>query len=265
MTEVFLETELTLGMKYCHLGAGPCPARRAIQRPSPRVWLVPITGSGGNHHGVLSMSLRMRRRARELADGDPGNGGVLGMDHRELLHRCRPDHLTDSCYFSSFVRHQSQVEFLRVGDDIEHPAPRDVYRHRTQCGHFDDRIEVGGERRDVLEGDVGDLAIRHVRTNTNQACGRLQLQLRHRLADRHHPRFDQHCSYTDRIGAGHGGVLRLFHDHETGVCLRIRGRQYHVTAHCGIAARFPQHELAQAICVLLEVSFFLEHRVARHV
>ena len=106
---------------------------------------------------------------------------------------------------------------------------------------------------------------RHFGIHRDQARGRIELQMRHRLDGGHHAGFDQHGHHADGVGAGHGRILHLLHDHETGVGFRMGGRQDQVAVERRIAARLAQHAQADVVGVRFQPGLLFEHGVAGNV
>src|SRR5205809_7611662 len=96
------------------------------------------------------------------------------MHDRALLLRGRLDHLTNADDVSAFVGRETQAESRRVGDDVEHPAVRDVDHHRAEVRYFDIRVEISGEGGDVPEGDAFHFAVRAIRAHLDESRGRLE-------------------------------------------------------------------------------------------
>src|SRR5581483_2907001 len=110
MLEVFVQCELAAGVQRRHFRAGAGAARGAIQdaaavlRRDDDCVLVPV----GN-----------------LGDGGAADRRILGMHHRQLLARCREDFRRDAHDLASLVGLDLQSKRRRIGDDVEHAAPRD--------------------------------------------------------------------------------------------------------------------------------------------
>ena len=89
----------------------------------------------------------------------PAKPGCSGMDHRQLL--------AAAALISSVTRVMSRPSSgvsrnpngARVGDDVEHPAVRDVDGDGAERRDLDRRVEMGRERRHVPERDAGHLAV----------------------------------------------------------------------------------------------------------
>src|SRR5947209_11268390 len=81
----------------------------------------------------------------------------------------------------------------------------------------------------------------------------------------HHAGLDERCDYADRVGARHGWIFDLLHNHETRVSSRIRRGKQQIAIRRRIPARLAQHPKPQVIHVTFEIETFFEHCVTRNI
>ena len=187
------------------------------------------------------------------------------MRHLELLGGRRADHLPDARDGRGVVGLERDPQRIGIGDHVPHAAPGHVDRDLAQFRHVDHCIQMRRERRHVVEADRDASSLLDSRLHLDQPGWRFQRQLGDRFAHRDAAGLDQRRDHADRVAAGHRGILRLLHDDETRIRLRVRRRHQHVAAKPRIAARLAQHAQTQVIQVRAEVQHLLEHRRARHV
>ena len=135
----------------------------------------------------------------------PANAGCSGWTTGQLLRGGGLDQLGDPRDVARPRRDEPEAERLRVRDHVEHPAVRDVDDDRADVRDLDGDVEVGRERGHVAERHPGDLAVRAVRADPDEAGRRLEDQLGDRLGHRQHPGLEQRGDHADRVRAGHAG------------------------------------------------------------
>ena len=197
--------EPAAGVERRHPGGRPRPARRPVDRAGPGRRPLPVERPRRDRDDVPHRVRRVVGRPGQLADRDPGEPRLLRMDDRQLIGRGGLDHLGDPDDVGALVGGEPKPERLRRGDDVEHPAVRDVDRDGAQVRDLDRRVEVGREGRHVPERHAGDLAVAARRPDPDQAGRRLERQLGHGLDHRQHAGLEQRGHDADRVRAAHPG------------------------------------------------------------
>ena len=160
---------------------------------------------------------------------------------------------------------EPEPEPRSLGDDIEHPAVRDVHEHGPEVRDLDRRVEMGREGRHVPEGHAADLAVVDSRRVTRmRPAGDSSVSSVVGSVIGSRPVSSSTVTTHIVLVPDMPGVFDLLHDHVAGLSLRVRGRQDEVAVGRRVAARLAQHPQAQVVAVGLEPGHRLEHRAAGH-
>ena len=187
------------------------------------------------------------------------------MHDRQLLVRGGLHHLADADEVASLIGSDVQTELLRLDDDVEHSAVRDVDRDRPELRNLDVRVHVDGEGGHVLECDAPHPAALDAGGDRHEPGRRLKDEFGYRLYPLDHAHLEEGCRRADDVAARHRRIFGLLHDHKARGRTAVRRGQDDVAAQRRVAAWLAQHQLPDVIEVLFEVGALLEHGGAWHV
>ena len=116
-----------------------------------------------------------------------------------MLARGGLEHLADAHNRPAFVWPEPQSKRRCVGNDVVHPAIRDVDIQRAELRYLQRGIKLDGESRHIAKGDVTHFAVGTLGAHMDQARGRLQDDVGDGLTHGQHARLEQHRGDADGV------------------------------------------------------------------